>query len=95
MRDAAEAIERSKHAEHNYRHTAIIHSRNLETITEMARVMNTTIFVANGPSTAGLGSGGEGYASYSIATPTGEGITTPRTYTRFRRLAMAGSLRIY
>ena len=95
VRDAAEAIEKAKHSEHNYRHTAIIHSRNLDTITEMARVMNTTIFVANGPCTAGLGGGGEGYLSYSIATPTGEGITTPLTYTRFRRLTMSGSLRIY
>jgi len=51
--------------------------------------------VANGPSTAGLGAGGEGYMSFSIATPTGEGITTPLTFTRFRRLTMAGSLRIY
>jgi aldehyde dehydrogenase len=56
--------------------------------------MNTTIFVVNGPSTAGLGAGGEGYPSYSIATPTGEGITNPLTYTRFRRMSVAGALRM-
>jgi len=95
VRDVDEGIQECKRAEHGYRHTAIIHSRDLDAITEMARALNTTIFVANGPSTAGLGAGGEGYMSFSIATPTGEGITTPLTFTRFRRLTMAGSLRIY
>jgi len=56
--------------------------------------MNTTLFIANGPSTAGLGVGGEGYPSYSIATPSGEGVTSPLTFTRFRRNSIAGSLRI-
>jgi aldehyde dehydrogenase len=60
----------------------------------MARVLNTTLFIANGPCVAGLGIGGEGYLSYSIATPTGEGVTTPLTFTRQRRLTMTGSLRI-
>ncbi|MCX7825056.1 MAG: aldehyde dehydrogenase EutE [Verrucomicrobiae bacterium] len=95
VRDLDEAIREAKRAEHDYRHTAVIHSRNVDAITQMARALNTTIFVANGPSTAGLGSGGEGYLSFSIATPTGEGITTPLTFTRYRRLTMAGSLRIY
>ncbi len=80
--------------EHGFGHTAMIHSNNLERITRMGRAMNTTIFVANGASTAGLGIGGEGYPSYSIATPTGEGITTPLTFTRFRRFGISGSLRI-
>jgi len=88
------AIDLAIKHEHGFGHTAIIHSNNLATITKMGRVMNTTIFVANGPSTAGLGIGGEGYLSYSIATPTGEGITTPLTFTRFRRMSMAGSLRV-
>ena len=51
----------------------------------MGREMDTTLFVQNGPSMAGLGSGGEGYLSFSIATPTGEGVTTPLTFTRQRR----------
>ena len=92
--DVDRAIELAVRHEHGFGHTAIIHSNNLETITRMGRVMNTTLFAVNGPSTATLGSGGEGYASYSIATPTGEGITTPLTFTRFRRVTMSGSLRI-
>jgi aldehyde dehydrogenase len=88
------AIDLAIKHEHGFGHTAIIHSNNLATITKMGRVMNTTMFVANGPSTAGLGVGGEGYLSYSIATPTGEGITTPLTFTRFRRATVAGALRV-
>ncbi|MFW6060088.1 MAG: aldehyde dehydrogenase [Phycisphaeraceae bacterium] len=80
--------------EHGFGHTAIIHSNNLEHITRMGRACNTTVFVANGPCTAGLGIGGEGYPSYSIATPTGEGITNPLTFTRFRRVGISGALRI-
>ena len=79
--------------EHGFGHTAIIHSNHLGHITEMGRAVNTTIYVVNGPCTAGLGVGGEGYPSYSIATPTGEGITNPMTFTRFRRGGVAGSLR--
>ncbi len=88
------AIELAIKHEHGFGHTAIIHSNNLQTITRMGRIMNTTMFVVNGPSTAGLGIGGEGYLSYSIATPTGEGITTPLTFTRFRRGTVAGALRM-
>ncbi len=80
--------------EHGFGHTAIIHSNNLANITEMGRAVNTTIFVVNGACTAGLGVGGEGYPSYSIATPTGEGITNPLTFTRFRRMGVSGSLRM-
>jgi aldehyde dehydrogenase len=72
----------------------VIHSRDVDVITRFGRMAQTTIFVANGPSVAGLGNGGEGYGSYSIATPTGEGITTPLTFTRFRRVSVAnGGLR--
>jgi aldehyde dehydrogenase len=94
VRDVNEAIELALEAEHGYRHTAIIHSRNLDTITKFGRRANTTLFVANGASPAGLGLGGQGFLSYSIATPTGEGITTPLTFTRFRRVMMTGSMRM-
>ena len=60
----------------------------------MGRAMDTTLFVKNGPCMAGLGLGGEGYLSYSIATPTGEGVTNPLTFTRQRRCAMVDDLRI-
>ena len=90
-----EGIERSLQSEHNYKHTAIIHSHDVENITAMARALDTTLFVKNGPSMAGLGLGGEGYLSFSVATPTGEGITNPRTFTRVRRCVMVDNLRIY
>jgi aldehyde dehydrogenase len=80
--------------EHGFHHTAIIHSNNVVNMTKMGKLLNTTIFVKNGPSTAGNGGGGEGYGSYSIAGPTGEGITRPLTFTRSRRCAMVDSLHI-
>src|SRR5271170_2399794 len=95
VKSVEEGIERSLESEHNYKHTAIIHSHDVENITAMARALDTTLFVKNGPSPAGLGLGGEGYLSFSIATPTGEGITNPRTFTRVRRCVMVDNLRIY
>lgn len=92
--DVDTAIALAKKYEHGFKHTSIIHSRNVETITRMGRAMDTTLFVQNGPSTAGLGSGGEGYLSFSIATPTGEGVTTPLTFTRQRRSTTVKALRV-
>ena len=91
-RNVDEAIEKAKHYEHGFRHTAIIHSTNVRNMTHMGRVMDTTLFVKNGPCFAALGVGGEGYLSYSIATPTGEGVTTPLTFTRQRRCSMVDDL---
>lgn len=90
--DAAIAL--AKKYEHGFKHTAIIHSRNVDTITRMGQEMDVTIFVQNGASVAGLGAGGEGYLSFSIATPTGEGVTTPLTFTRQRRSTTVGSMRV-
>ncbi len=95
VRSIEEGIERSIEAEHGYKHTSIIHSHDVENMTAMARALDTTIFVKNGSSMAGVGLGGEGYLSYSIATPTGEGVTNPRTFTRVRRCVMVDQLRIY
>ena len=92
--DFETAVVKAKQAEHNYRHSSIIHSLNVDHMTHMAKEMDTTIFVKNGPCTAGLGLGGEGYLSYSIATTTGEGITTPKTFTRIRRCVLVENLRI-
>jgi aldehyde dehydrogenase len=94
VRDVDEAIALAKKYEHGFKHTSVIHSRNVETITRMGRELDTTLYVQNGPSTAGLGSGGEGYLSFSIATPTGEGVTTPLTFTRQRRSTTVGALRV-
>ena len=93
-RNVEEAIQRAKKAEHGFRHTAMIHSNNVNNMTHMGRVMDTTIYVKNGPSMAGLGLGGEGYLSFSIAGPTGEGITTPLTFTRERRCSMIENLHV-
>jgi aldehyde dehydrogenase len=92
--DFESAVQQAKVAEHGYRHSAIIHSTNVSNMTHMGREMDTTIFVKNGPCVAGLGLGGEGYLSYSVATTTGEGITTPKTFTRIRRCVMVENLRI-
>jgi acyl-CoA reductase-like NAD-dependent aldehyde dehydrogenase len=88
------AIDLAVRAEHGFRHTAGIHSTNVETITKMARAMNCSIFVANGSFFSGLGQGGEGYSSFSIASPTGDGLTRPRTFSRPRRVSVVGALRI-
>lgn len=92
VRDVDEAIEMAKKYEHGFRHTAIIHSHNVRNMTKMGRAMDTTLFVKNGPCMASLGLGGEGYISFSIATPTGEGVTTPLTFTRERRCSMIDDL---
>jgi aldehyde dehydrogenase len=94
VKNVQEAMDLAIESEHNYRHTALIHSRNLDTITQFGRRANVTVFVANGPSMSGLGLGGQGYLSYSIATPTGEGITHPLTFTRYRRIMMTGGMRM-
>ncbi len=93
-RNVDEAIEKAKYYEHGFRHTAIIHSNNVRNMTKMGRAMDTTLFVKNGPCMASLGLGGEGYLSFSIATPTGEGVTTPLTFTRERRCSLIDDLRI-
>jgi len=93
-RDVDEAIAKAKHYEHGFRHTSIIHSNNVRNMTKMGRALDTTLFVKNGPCMAALGLGGEGYLSFSIATPTGEGVTTPLTFTRERRCSLIDDLRI-
>lgn len=89
-----EGLKACLEAEHGYRHTALIHSNDMRRITEFAKVMKTTIVVANGYSTQGDGpDDGEAYMAFTIATPTGEGVTSPRNFCTVRRLAIAGSLR--
>jgi len=91
-RNVDEAIAKAKYFEHGFRHTAIIHSNDVRNMTKMGRTMDTTLFVKNGPCMASLGLGGEGYISFSIATPTGEGVTTPLTFTRERRCSLIDDL---
>ncbi|PYI82774.1 MAG: aldehyde dehydrogenase EutE, partial [Verrucomicrobia bacterium] len=95
VKSVEEGVHAAKVAERNYRHTAIIHSHDVRHMTAMARSLDTSLFVKNGPCMAGLGLGGEGYLSYSIATPTGEGVTNPKTFCRVRRCVLVDNLRIY
>jgi acyl-CoA reductase-like NAD-dependent aldehyde dehydrogenase len=92
--DVHEAIDLAVEAEHGYRHTASMYSRNIESLHRMARVVNCSIFIKNASNYAGLGFGGEGYTSFTIASPTGDGLTTARTFTRERRCTLSGYFRI-
>ncbi|MCD6497568.1 MAG: aldehyde dehydrogenase EutE [Deltaproteobacteria bacterium] len=94
VRDLDEGLAWAKAVEHGFRHTACMHSENVSRMSRMAREIETTIFVKNAPSYGGLGFGGEGFTTLSIAGPTGEGLTSARTFTRQRRCVLAGAFRI-
>lgn len=89
-----EAIKMAVNAEHGNRHSAHIHSKNIDHLTKFARAVETTIFVKNAPSYAGIGAGGEGYTTFTIAGPTGEGLTAAHSFTRQRRCVMVDGLHI-
>src|SRR5260370_40622086 len=76
------------------RHTAVMHSKNLDNLSRMAKACNCSIFVKNGRSQAGLGLDGEGYCSFTIAIPTGDGMTAPRSFSRWLRCVLVGHFRI-
>ncbi len=92
--DVDYAIDLAVRCEHGFRHTAIMHSLNIAKLSKMAKAMNCSIFIKNGPSYAGLGEGGAGFASFTIASPTGEGVTRARTFTRERRCTLVDYFRI-
>ncbi len=94
VHDVDAAIELAVECEHGFRHTAIMHSLNIAKLSKMAKAMNCSIFIKNGPSYAGLGHGGAGFASFTIASPTGEGVTRARTFTRERRCTLVDYFRI-
>ena len=94
VNDIDEAIDMAVRAEHGNRHSAHIHSKNVDRLTAFARAIETTIFVKNAPSYAGIGAGGEGHTTFTIAGPTGEGLTSARSFTRQRRCVMADGLHI-
>ncbi len=94
VRDVYAAIDLAVKVEHGNRHTAVMHSKNIDNLHLMARKCDCSIFVKNGPSYAGLGFGGEGCTTMTIASPTGEGITTARSFTRQRRCVIVDSFRI-
>ena len=94
VKDIDEAIDLAVKAEHGCRHTAHMHSKNIDNLTRFARAVETTIFVKNAPSYAGIGFGGEGHTTFTIAGPTGEGLTSARSFTRQRRCVMSDNFRI-
>lgn len=94
VKDVDEAISRAIVAEHGFRHSALMHSKNIENLHKMARAIKTTIFVKNGPSYAGLSFGGEGYTTLTIAGTTGEGMTSALTFTKQRRCVLVDYFRI-
>lgn len=94
VKNADEAIDLAIRAEHGFGHTASMFSKNIDNLSRMAREINTSIFVKNGPTLAGLGYGGEGFSSFTIASPTGEGLTRPFSFTRERRCVLVDHFRI-
>ena len=89
-----EAIDTAKRCEHGFKHSAVMHSKNIDNLSKMAKVMNTAIFVKNASSLSGLGYQAEGYTSYTIASQTGEGLTSAKSFTRERRCVLKDSFRI-
>ncbi|MBE0663046.1 MAG: aldehyde dehydrogenase EutE [Bacteroidales bacterium] len=94
VKDVDAAIDLAVKAEHGFRHTAVMHSMNIAKLSKMAKVINCSLFVKNGPSYAGLGYGGAGFASFTIASPTGEGLSRAHTFTRERRCTLVDYFRI-
>ncbi len=94
VRSVAEGIALAVAVEGGNRHTAVMHSRNIDALSRMAKACDCSIFVKNGRSQAGLGLDGEGYCSFTIASPTGEGLTGPRSFSRWRRCVLVDHFRI-
>jgi acyl-CoA reductase-like NAD-dependent aldehyde dehydrogenase len=94
VHDVDQAIDLAKEVEHGYGHSAGMYSRDIDALSRMARTINTSIFTKNGPFFAGLGEGGEGPTSFTIASPTGEGLTGPVAFSRLRRCVMVDHFRI-
>lgn len=94
VEDFDEAVETAKYLEHGNRHSAHMHSKNIDNLTRLAREIDTAIFVKNAPSYAALGFGGEGYCTFTIASRTGEGLTSAKTFTKSRRCVLADGLSI-
>ena len=94
VRNVDEAIELAKEVEHGFGHTAVMHSKNIDHLHKMAKRIQTAIFVKNGPSFAGLGLEGEGFTSFTIASPTGEGLTSAKNFTKEFRCVLKDRFRI-
>jgi acyl-CoA reductase-like NAD-dependent aldehyde dehydrogenase len=94
VKSVDDGIAAAVRAEHGFGHTAAMYSTNIDALHHMARAMDCSIFVKNAPTYAGLGLGGEGYTSFTIASPTGEGLTTALSFSRERRCTLKDHFRI-
>ena len=94
VRSVDDAIAMAKRVEHGFGHTAAMYSTRVDRLHAMARAIDTSIFTKNAPTFAGIGLGGEGYTSFTIASPTGEGLTNARHFTRERRCTLVDAFRI-
>ena len=92
VKDIEEGIETAVGLEHGNRHSAHMHSKNVDNLTRYGKAVDTAIFVKNGPSYNAIGFGGEGYCTFTIASRTGEGLTSASTFTKSRRCVMSDSL---
>jgi len=94
VKNVDDGIAKAVKIEGRRRHSSMIHSRNVRNITKYAKAIQTTILAKNGPSYSGVGLGGEGFVTMSIAGPTGEGLTRPRTFTREQRCTLCDDLNL-
>jgi acyl-CoA reductase-like NAD-dependent aldehyde dehydrogenase len=94
VRDFDDGLAASLAAEHGFKHTAGIFTKNIDRATQFTRALDCDVNVINGGTLRGDGGDlGEGYFSHTIATPTGEGICTPRDFVRKRRIMTHAALR--
>ena len=77
-----EAVKLAKKVEGGHRHTAAIYSRDMQRVNYFAKQMHVTLLLHNKPSIAGLGTRGAGKYTSTLAGPTGEGVTTAKTFAR-------------
>jgi len=87
-----EAMAAAVRIEHGFGHTAMIHSKDIDRITRFGQMINTTNFIVNARSQAMAVEKAKGGTAWTIAGATGEGNTTPGSYTKERRMYVSGSM---
>ena len=92
VKNVDEGIAVAVELEHGNRHSAHMHSTNINNLTRFGKAIDTAIFVKNAPSYAALGFGGEGYPTFTICSRTGEGLTSAKSFTKARRCVMGDAL---
>ncbi|MGD8777401.1 MAG: aldehyde dehydrogenase [Ignavibacteria bacterium] len=94
VRDFEDGLNAAIKAEQGFEHTASIYTKDMNRATKYTRALDCDVHTINGGTLRGNGGDlGESYFSHTIATPTGEGICTPLSFVRKRRIMTHGSLR--